>query len=172
MDRYLLIPPVNNGTLRCFTDSLQDGCLACICPSYNKDTELDLWKTRTGLLGVHWSDGGVCVVNRLRSIVHNFTRSNFLIYRTVHHRRRPTPPVVQPGSGKSILDFDSVVKYSQLFKAVVGITPHYQVVRATALIFLRSSIHIIPPADSVLYYWVALSGSLRYHRFHPEYTGA
>ena len=48
---------LNNGALRCFTYSLQDGCLACICPSYDKHSELDLWNSRLGLFRVHWSDG-------------------------------------------------------------------------------------------------------------------
>ena len=54
---YLLLSLENNGALCCVTDSLKDGCLACICPPYDKHSELDLWNPTTGL-GVHWSDGG------------------------------------------------------------------------------------------------------------------
>ena len=53
----LLISPVSNGALRCFTDSLQDRCLSCVCPSYNQNSELDLWNSTTGLLAVHWNHG-------------------------------------------------------------------------------------------------------------------
>ena len=55
MSTFSTLP--NNGALRCFTYSLQDGCLACICPSYDKHSELDLWNSRLGLFRVHWSDG-------------------------------------------------------------------------------------------------------------------
>ena len=47
---------VNNGVPRTITYTLQDRCLSRVCPSYNKHSELDLWKR--GWLDVHWSDGG------------------------------------------------------------------------------------------------------------------
>ena len=53
---YLFLSPVNNRALRRVADSLQYGCLACICPSDDKDSELDLWNWTTEL-GVHWSSG-------------------------------------------------------------------------------------------------------------------
>ena len=54
---YLLLSSANNGTLRCVADSLQYGCLACVCPSYDKDSELDIWNWTTGLFGVHCRNG-------------------------------------------------------------------------------------------------------------------
>ena len=54
---YLLISPVNNGAFRCFTDSLQDRCLSCVCPSYDQNSELDLRNSTAGLLVLHWSHG-------------------------------------------------------------------------------------------------------------------
>ena len=35
--------PVNDWTFRSVTYSLQDGCLASICTSYNEDSERNLW---------------------------------------------------------------------------------------------------------------------------------
>ena len=46
----------NDGALRSFTYSLQDGCLACICPSYDKHSEPDIQNSKTGLFRVHSSD--------------------------------------------------------------------------------------------------------------------
>ena len=54
---YLLFSSVNNGTLCCVTDSLQYGCLACVCPSYDKDSELDLGKWTARMFGVHYRNG-------------------------------------------------------------------------------------------------------------------
>jgi hypothetical protein len=46
--------PVNNRALRRVTDSLQDGCFSCVCPSYDKDSEREFWNSSTGLFCVHW----------------------------------------------------------------------------------------------------------------------
>ena|SRR6266404_1703347 len=51
--------PVNNRALCCITDSLQESCLSCICPAYDKDSELGVWKLTMGLLGVYWIDDDV-----------------------------------------------------------------------------------------------------------------
>ena len=40
--------PVNNWTLSSVTYSLQDGCLASICTSYNEDSERNLWGLTAG----------------------------------------------------------------------------------------------------------------------------
>ncbi len=45
----LLLSPVNKGALRCVAHPLQDGGLASVCPSYNKDSEPDLWELTVGL---------------------------------------------------------------------------------------------------------------------------
>ena len=58
---YPFVSPVDGGTLCSFTDPLQDRSLSCVCSSYNKYSELDIWESTTGLLGllgVHRSDGG------------------------------------------------------------------------------------------------------------------
>ena len=46
---YLLRTPVYSGALRCLTDSLQNRRLSCVCSSYNKDSELDVWNVTRGL---------------------------------------------------------------------------------------------------------------------------
>ncbi len=85
------------------------------------------------------------------------------------------PPVVQPGSGNSI-----IINPSQRLNPVVecirnvpkefgDITPDYQVGRTTGVLFLRFLRLIFSFHFRTEYYWVALSRSLRYHRLHPEY---
>ena len=54
---YLLVSAVNSGALRCFADPLQDRCLSCVCPSYDKHSKLEIWDSTTGLFSVHWCDG-------------------------------------------------------------------------------------------------------------------
>ena len=43
--------PANDWTFRSVAYSLQDGCLACICTSYNKDSERYLWALTVGCYG-------------------------------------------------------------------------------------------------------------------------
>ena len=58
--------PGNNWTLRSVAYSLQDGCLASICTSYNEDSERNLWGFSAGCCGnehlvshVSWFCGSV-----------------------------------------------------------------------------------------------------------------
>ena len=94
-------------------------------------------------------------------------RSNFLIYRTAHQRRRLNPLVIQPGSAKSILDIDYVVRcIHNVPKQFTGITTHYQVGRATGVPFssyFSVLVYSIPPADSVLWRLEILSPPPRVH---------
>ena len=49
--------PVNGWTLRSVAYSLQDGCLASICTSYNEDSELDIWELTGDLSAFSRGDG-------------------------------------------------------------------------------------------------------------------
>src|SRR6266702_1247883 len=85
------------------------------------------------------------------------------------------PPVVQPGSGNSIIinpnqRLNPVVECIRNVPKEFGdITPDYQVGRSTGVLFLRFLRLIFSFHLRTEYYWVALSRSLRYHRLHPEY---
>jgi DNA excision repair protein ERCC-1 len=85
------------------------------------------------------------------------------------------PPVVQPGSGNSIIinpcqRLNPIVECIRNVPKEFGdITPDYQVGRTTGVLFLRfvflSSFHL-----RAEYHLVAFClCSLRYHRLHPEY---
>ena len=47
----VICSPVNDWTLRSVAYSLQDGCLASICTSYNEDSERNLWGLTVGCCG-------------------------------------------------------------------------------------------------------------------------
>ena len=49
----LFIKPVDLGTLCGVADSLQDGCLSCVCSSDNQNSELDIRDLELILLGSH-----------------------------------------------------------------------------------------------------------------------
>jgi hypothetical protein len=86
---FLFASSVNDGTLRCFTDSLQDRCLSCVCPSYNKDPEWDVWNLSFGLFGVHWY--GRCeILARVVAVIDPdrwFTMEHHVSFLTLNVRR-------------------------------------------------------------------------------------
>ncbi|SRR6266404_4721586 len=85
------------------------------------------------------------------------------------------PPVIQPGSGNSIIinpcqRLNPIVECIRNVPKEFGeILPDYQVGRTTGVLFLRSLRLSYSSRLHAEYYWVALSRSLRYHRLHPEY---
>jgi hypothetical protein len=86
---FLLRSSVNNGTLRCFTDSLQDRCLSCVCPSYNEDSERDVWNSSFGLLSVHWYDRCESFVRVWESKSWCCDRCRSMVTRSRGHDRAP-----------------------------------------------------------------------------------
>ena len=83
------------------------------------------------------------------------------------------PPVVQPGSGNSIIinpcqRLNPIVECIRNVPKEFGdILPDYQVGRTTGVLFLRFVFYPITPATAIIEcLW---DHSLRYHRLHPEY---
>ena len=89
---------------------------------------------------------------------------------TVPKGKQRQPPVVQPGSGNSIIinpcqRLNPIVECIRNVPKEFGeITPDYQVGRTTGVLFLRFFLVIY-----WFYLWTKYHFSLRYHRLHPEY---
>ena len=89
---------------------------------------------------------------------------------TVPKGKQRQPPVVQPGSGNSIIinpcqRLNPIVECIRNVPKEFGeITPDYQVGRTTGVLFLRFFLVIY-----WFYLWTEYHRSLRYHRLHPEY---
>ena len=89
---------------------------------------------------------------------------------TVPKGKQRQPPVVQPGSGNSIIinpcqRLNPIVECIRNVPKEFGeITPDYQVGRTTGVLFLRFFLVIYS-----FYLWTEHHCSLRYHRLHPEY---
>lgn len=89
---------------------------------------------------------------------------------TVPKGKQRQPPVVQPGSGNSIIinpcqRLNPIVECIRNVPKEFGeITPDYQVGRTTGVLFLRFFLVVY-----WFYLWTEHHFSLRYHRLHPEY---